>query len=177
MEKKLKPVIFNSPSFRKKAFINNPTQQIILLKALSVTQDPSKLRQMMGVKTIAEVYRTLDRLAMRKEYHAALAKAGISFDYIVGGLKKVAENSFKDADKLNAYKTLLKSLGMDSYNEVATNDGNWEDALLKAVESGDKGFNKEDALAGEYEVKTPRLPDSVKQAQEEERDLNDSIYG
>jgi len=47
---------------------------MLLLKALKVTQDPTELKKMIGVKTVAEVYRTLDKLSLRKEYHKALAE-------------------------------------------------------------------------------------------------------
>jgi len=130
MAKKLKPVIYTTNTYSKGAA--QTTQQVILLKALQITSDPNKLRQMMGVRTVAEVYRTLDKLAMRKEYHAALERMGISFDYIVGGIKGIADGGFKDSDKLNAYKVLLKSLGMEKYEAADQgSSGTWEEELLK----------------------------------------------
>lgn len=173
---RLKPIVYTSNYFKSGA--QNTTQQMFLLKALQVTQDPQKLRQMMGVKSVAEVYRTLDKLAMRKEYHEALAAAGISFDYIVQGIKGIAEDGFKDSDKLKAYQTLLKSVGMDTYKEDSTAiTGTWEEVLLKKIEE-DKKTPTQAALPApaQYEVKLPVVPDSVKKAQEDEREMTSSIY-
>ena len=171
---RLKPVMYKSKFSRAN---HNNTQQMFLLKALKITQDPKKLREMMGVKTVAEVYRTLDKLAMRKEYHSALSDAGISFDYIVGGIKGIADEGFKDSDKLNAFKTLLKSVGMDDYKESATAaTGTWEEALLEKIEEEKKTGVKQLAAPPVYEVKQPVIPDSAKKKQDEEEEMTSSIY-
>ena len=150
---------------------------MILLKALQVTQDPKKLKEMMGVKTVAEVYKTLDKLAMRKEYHDALSRSGISFDYIVKGIKGIADGGEKDADRIKAFQTLLKSVGMDTYKEVeGGTTGTWEEVLMKKIEE-DKALGAQQQLAlPEYEVKQPVVPESVRAAQEEEREMTSSIY-
>lgn len=172
---RLKPVIYKSKFSRANP---NNTQQMFLLKALQVTQDPKKLRDMIGVKTVAEVYRTLDKLAMRKEYHEALARLGLSFEYIAGGIKKIADDGFKDSDKLNALKTLLKSVGMDDYKENTTAiTGTWEELLLKKIEEGKKdGVDKQLRLPVQYEVKQPTIPESAKKKQDEEEEMTSSIY-
>jgi hypothetical protein len=174
---RLKPVVYSTDRYNRGA--QNTAQQMFLLKALKITQDPKKLRDMLGVKSVAEVYRTLDKLAMRKEYHAALAKAGISFDYIAGGIKKIADGGTKDSDKLNALKTLLKSVGMDEYKEESTAmTGTWEELLLKKIEenkdSGKPALGS--ATPTKYEVKQPVIPESARKAQEEEREMTSSIY-
>lgn len=180
--KKLKPVIFLSsryPGGSKHS--NNSFQQTMLLKALTVTQDPNKLRQMIGVKTVAEVYRTLDKLALRKEFHSALSKLGVDFEFIVGGIKDIAVNAFKDADKLNAYKALLKSLGMDQYDEQGSGGSSWEDTLMKALEKEKE--DKPQLVTGDsyaeeyYEVKQPVVPESARKLAEDEKMISDSIYG
>ena len=155
----------------------NTTQQMFLLKALQVTQDPKKLRQILGMKAVADVYRTLDKLTMRKEYHEALARAGISFDFMVGGIKEIALTGFKDGDKLKAYQTLLKSVGMDTYKEESSGvTGTWEEVLLKKIEEDKKETIPQLAAPAPYEVKQPIVPESVKKAQEEEREMTSSIY-
>jgi hypothetical protein len=176
MERKLKPVVYTTNYFKRGT--QNTTQQMFLLKALQVTQDPKKLKEMIGVKTVAEVYRTLDKLAMRREYHEALARIGISFDYIVEGIKHIADNGFKDADKLNAFKTLLKSVGMDEYKENTTAvTGTWEEALLKRMEEEKKdGGEKRLQSPIRYEVDAPSIPESAKKKQEMEDDMTSSIY-
>ena len=173
---KLRPVVYTTNYFKRG--YQNTSQQMFLLKALQITQDPKKLREMMGVKTVAEVYRTLDKLAMRKEYHGALARNGISFDYMVGGIKKIADAGYKDADKLKALQILLKSVGMESYDEAAGGtSGTWEEELLKSIESEKiLPSGTEKMLLPKYDVVVPKIPDSAKIKQDEEDELTSSIY-
>lgn len=174
MATKLKPIIYTSNAFPKGSA--QTSQQIILLKALQVTSDPNKLRQMIGVRTVAEVYRTLDKLVMRKEYHSALARSGISFDYIVGGLKKIADSGFKDSDKLNAYKVLLKSLGMEKYEATDQgSSGTWEEELLKRLDKEKEKLALPEPVA-DYEVKIPEMPESLKKKRQKEEDITKGIY-
>ena len=178
---RLKPIVFSENKYVSGS--QNTTQQMLLLKALQVTQDPQKLRQMIHVKTVAEVYRTLDKLSMRKEYHEALARSGISFDYIVGGLKDIAEAGEKDGDRLKAYQTLLKSVGMDTYKESdGGSSGTWEEVLLEKIEAAKAEEEKEEDVAAlpapvaEYKVNVPEVPESVKAMREEEDEMLSSIY-
>lgn len=176
----LKPIIYTTNAFKRGA--QQHTQQVILLKALQVTQDPNKLRQMIGVKTVAEVYRTLDKMSMRKEYHEALARAGISFDYVVQGLKDIADAGEKDSDRLKAFQTILKSLGMDKYDATEdTSGGTWEEELLKAIENGGaksralpEANNVDDIPT--YHVEVPEVPAHMKELRESEERMTDGIY-
>src|SRR5258708_5142349 len=137
MAERLKPVVYTATSYKRGA--KAPYTQMMLLKALQVTQDPKELRRMLHVKTVSDVYRTLDKLAMRKEYHEALTRAGISFDFIVGGIKDIAKDGYKDGDKLKALQVLLKSLGLEKYEEASgPSAGSWEDVLLKKIEDTQK---------------------------------------
>lgn len=170
--KKLKPVIFVQGNY---AYNNqNTTQQIMLLKALRVTQDPKKLKELIGVKTVAEVYRTLDKIAMRKEYHTALAKAGVTFDYIVNGVKKEIDTADKTSDRLTGLKMLLSSIGLDKYEETAINGGGWEDILEQ--------FNKEAEEKGkpieikDYEVIEPPMPEDLRLAKEKANRETKGLY-
>ncbi len=173
---KLKPVVFTTNKYTSGS--QNTTQQMFLLKALQITQDPKKLREMIGVKTVAEVYRTLDKLSMRKEYHEALSRSGISFDYIVKGLKGIADGGEKDGDRLKAFQTLLKSVGMESYQETeGGTGGSWEEVLLEKIESSKLTDGKETTdEVPEYEVMIPEVPESVKQQRTDEKDVLSSIY-
>lgn len=168
---KLRPVVYTSNSFKRGA--QNTTQQMFLLKALQVTSDPHELRKMIGVRTVAEVYRTLDKLAMRKEYHEALARSGISFDFIVNGLKNEAQNADKSADKIKAFQVLLKSVGLDKYDSEVISSGTWEEELLKSLEKEKNNINTNDI---QYEVIEPPKPEAVKRAQEEEEKILKGIY-
>jgi len=167
----LKPVVFVQGKY---AYNNqNTTQQLLLLKALQVTQDPKKLRQMIGVRAVADVYRTLDKIAMRKEYHEALAACGLSFDFIAQGLKQIATAGEKDADRLNAFKVLLKSIGLDSYAESANTSGGWEDALLKLQSASADGVLP---AVPSYDVSVPEMPEHIRIAKEKANQETRKLY-
>lgn len=170
---KLKPVVFVQGRY---GYNNeNTTQQIMLLKALTITQDPKKLKQLIGVKTVAEVYRTLDKIAMRKEYHASLASNGISFDYIVKGIKGEIDHAEKSSDRLAGLNMLLKSIGLDKYEETAIGGGSWEEALLAIKREKDvKGLPKSDIV--HYEVKEPQMPEHIRIAKEKSNKEAQGLY-
>lgn len=166
----LKPVIFVQGNYAFNG--QNTTQQILLLKAMQITKDPNRLRELIGVKTVADVYRTLDKIAMRKEYHSALAKAGITFDYVVNGIKGVVDNAEKDSDRLNGLNMILKSIGLDKYEETAIGGGGWEDALLKI--NGDKKEITSKVI--EYEIVEPKMPEHIRIAKEKANAESKGLY-
>ena len=160
---KLKPVTFVSTKYNKHH--QNTTQQMMLLKALKITQDPKKLKEMIGVKTVAEVFRTLDKLAIRKEYHKALSDVGVDFKFIVQGIQQECVGAEKSADRLKGYQILLRSLGMDKYEDKAEQGGGgWEEALQKVVDNSENPLEIEAPVEPdkEYEVKHPVVPESVR---------------
>lgn len=178
-KQKLLPVIYTTNSYRTKRGAQNTTQQIMLLKALQVTNDPKKLRDMIHARSVAEVYRTLDKMAMRKEYHDALARAGISFDTIAATLNDVMIDGEKDGDRVKAAQTLLKSLGMEKYDGEEASSSTWEEELLKTLEKEDKK-NSAQALPApgpiEYEVAVPEPPAEVAKQRREDANMVKSIY-
>ena len=108
-EGKLKPVIFSQGAngfFRKNEYAQN-----LVLKAMKdgVT-DVNDIKKMVGMRTAAEVYRTLDKLAIHDEYKKSLADAGISLDYITKGIKDLVDGSKSDSIKLDGLKTLMNML-------------------------------------------------------------------
>ena len=176
---KLKPVTLVNTTYSK--YSQNTTQQLFLLNALKITRDPKKLREMIGVKSVADVFRTLDKLALRKEYHKSLTKLGIDFDFIARGIKVLAENGFKDSDRLKAYQILLKSLGMDTYDEKESGGNGWEDALQKIVsQESKKEIEGPIDHSEDYEVSFPEVPDAIKARKKQEEDEvkeGNSLYG
>lgn len=174
-EKRLKPVIYTTNSRPKGS--QNTTQQMFLIKALRVTNDPQKLKQMIGVRTDAEVFRTLDKLSMRKEYHAALEKAGVSFEFIVNGLRDLAEDAEKDGDKVKAFQILLKSLGMDKYDiEDGSGSGTWEDIIGSNSHGAQSVAALPAATGDDYHVTAPAVPLSAQKLREAENKMIKSIY-
>lgn len=169
---KLKPVVFVQGEYAYNA--QNTTEQIMLLKALKVTQDPKKLKELIGVRTVADVYRTLDKIAMRKEYHGALAKAGITFDYVVNNIKKEIDTAEKSSDRLAGLNMILKSIGLDKYEETALGGGGWEDALMKI--SGDNQEKGEKIKVVEYDVVEPKMPEHIRLAKEKANQESKGLY-
>jgi len=169
---KLKPVVFVQGRY---AYNNqNTAQQILLLKALQITNDPKRLREMIGVKSVADVMRTLDKIVMRKEYHDALTRAGISFDYVVENIKDQIDNAEKPSDKLAGLNMILKSVGLDKYEESAIAGGGWEDALLKLnSKSNETG---EDVKVAEYRVEEPKMPEHIRLAKEKANKEAKGLY-
>jgi len=170
---KLKPVIFVKGQYNYHR--QNLLQQNLLLKALQVTTDVKELKQMIGVRTVADVYRTLDKIAIRKEYHEALLRHGIDLDTIVNGIKEVCESSEESgAIKLKGWQMLLKSLGLDSYQET-TNESktNWEDVVRDTIKEIDE---PKKIKSVDYKVITPEVPEEEKRKQEEENKLGKDLY-
>ena len=174
---RLRPVVYTSSRFEKHS--DNRTKQLMLLKALQVTQDPEKLRVMLNMRRVADVYRTLDKLSMRREYHDALTRLGISFDFIAGGIKDIAVSSEKDDTRLKAYQTLLKSVGLEKYDsEGGVGAGSWEEVLLQKIEEGKLSPGQPQELEAPpiYDVTPPIIPESVKKMHADEDEMTSSIY-
>lgn len=164
----------------------NTTQQVALLGALQQTSDPKKLKEMIGVKTVAEVYRTLDKLAIRREFHKALTDAGISFEFIINGIKREAIGGDKSADRLKAFEMMLKTLGLDKYDDTQTASAtSWEEKLLAAMDSAPPLPDKEDILSlpgeavqiaqDEYEVLVPQIPQAALEKEKEDEKMSKSL--
>lgn len=171
-EEKLKPVIFIKGNFNSYNSADLFKQNLIL-KAFTITSDPKKIKELIGVRTIAEVYRTLDKMAIRKEYHEALARKGIDLDTIISGIKNEADNAEESVVRLNAWKTLLKSLGLDEYKENSEDSNrNWEDVMRKMVENRKiKSNDNED-----YDVIEPPIPEEEKEAIKKEKRIGQGLY-
>jgi len=176
-KKKLKPVTFVKGRYsyhRQDKFKQN-----LLLKALQITSDPKKLKQMIGAKTVADVFRTLDKLAIRKEYHEALGKHGLNLETIVGGIKEVCEGASSESVKLKGYQTLLRSLGLDRYEEQLEKGGaGWEDIVLKMAEAEQSKPKLEESkpIDADYEVIEPVAPEEEQKRIDEEEAVGRSLY-
>lgn len=183
----LKPVLFVKGKYNYHR--QNLFQQNLLLKALQVTTDPQELKTMIGVKTVAEVYRTLDKLAIRKEYHEALLRHGMDLDAIILGVKGVitdkrGDGEFKESGKvrLSGWQILLKSMGLDSYEETPKESReNWEDIVRETARELDepKKIKSAEPVEADYEVIEPDIPEDAKaliKRHEEEQEIGRSLY-
>lgn len=174
-EKKLKPVIIFNGNYPYNG--RNSFQQNLLLKALEVTTDPNELRKLAGLRTVAEVYRTLDKLALRKEYHEALARQGLSFDIIVQGIKGICETGESDDVRLKGWLALLKSLGLSEYKESVEGSGkNWEELVKEMAQKEiDSGVKLSDKVK-DYEVIPPPTPEDELEEEKKEEDAGIKLY-
>ena len=178
---KLKPVVFVQGT--KRFYAQNTYAQNILLKAMSEgVTNPKELRKIAGLKATADVFRTLDKMSIRREYHDALQRNGISLDFIVEGLKNLAKVAESDNTKLASFNILLKSLGLEKYEKLEDSGKNWEDAVLTAVakEEETKQIEQKSVINGEtveYEVDKPSMPNSEKKQRENEAEMGKMLYG
>lgn len=174
--KNLKPVIFLDGTVNH--YRENQYAQNLLLKALSdgIT-DPKELRKIAGLNSVAEVYRTLDKIQIRKEYHDALFRAGLSLDFVVDKLKSLCSDETSDKVKLGAVQTLLKSLGLDKYEKQEEAGKNWEEIILELTEKNKEVGNDLPKIdSGDYEVNAPLLPEAVKKRQKDEQEIANELY-
>jgi hypothetical protein len=183
-EDKLKPVVFVQGI--NKFYAPNYYAQNLLLKAMSKgVTDPNELKKMAGLKATADVFRTLDKMAIRKEYHNALEKNGISLDYLVTNLKGIIDGEASDTTKLASLNILLKSIGLDKYEKEEVSAKGWEDAVLTAVskeeekikELGESSINAIEGSVEDYDVVVPVMPDKEKDEFKIESDLGKELYG
>lgn len=161
MEKEL-PVVFAPGSGgdgienTKSIFVQN-----LLLRAMAggIT-DPKQLQAITGLKKVTDVYITLDKLSLRKEYHAALARAGIDLDYLVSKLKASIDHNSPDIS-LKGIALLIKSLGLEKY-EAENDNGSkpWEEIVLERSGIGET-IDAEKVGQEEYEVKIPQVPEEI----------------
>ena len=117
-------------------------------------------------------------MAIRREYHEALANAGMTLDYVVGEIKDIIGKTNSDGTKLKALQTILRSIGLDKYEKQEDSGKTWEEVILKAIEEKDRASVEVIEISTEeYEVKQPKIPESAKNRMEEEKKLADELYG
>jgi len=141
--------------------------------------NPKELRDIAGLKSVAEVYRTLDKMSIRKEYHQALARNGISLDYITKGFKDLADNAEKDDTRLKSLQSLLKSIGLDKYEKEEESSKGWEEVIIKAAEKGEIGGDDPKMIEGEFEeykVDVPEIPENEKEKEDEDMKIGKELY-
>lgn len=171
---KKKPVIFVQGD--REFYRSNEYAQNLLLKAISKgITDPKDLMKISGIKTVAGVFRTLDKMAIRKEYHAALGAAGIDLNYIVGGIKQICDGTEDDKIRLDAFKVLMKSIGLEKYDIAEESAKGWEEAILDAEKN--KVSVSTPIIDADYEVVIPQIPEKAKALRDIEIKNADELYG
>lgn len=140
--------------------------QNMLLSAMArgIT-DPKQLQKLAGLKKVSDVYLALDKLALRKEYHAALERAGISLDYVLTKLKSVLDSPNHETS-LKAVSLIIKSLGLERYDDNESSGSQpWEDIILQQAERGET-IDAEIVDDEDYEVKQPIMEPEISDRRE-----------
>jgi hypothetical protein len=123
------------------------------------------------------VLKTLDKLAIRKEFHDALERNGLDIQSIVAGIQNICVTAEKDDTRLKGYQTILKAVGLDKYETDDSGGKNWEELLVKLNEVENKKLEPAKGVTeAKYEVIQPTIPDDVKKRLEKDREVGKSIY-
>jgi len=170
---KLKPIVVVRTHYEKHR--ENKGLQLMMLKALKITQNPQQLRQMLGLKRVADVFRTLDKMAASREYQKSLQRYGISFDFIVEGLaKELNAPDSRAGNRIKIYEILMKSMGVDTLNDPG-DGGTWQEQMMQ--DDKENIEVEEIEIGRDYEVTPPQIPESVRESKEEEEKLGHELYG
>lgn len=149
------------------------------VEATPQLSEMEKIKQIAKLHSAVDVSTTLDKVALRKEYHEALARNGMSLDVIIKEIKTLCATA-KDDTKLRAYEFILKSLGLDKYEASEGGGKNWEELILKIAEKERALPNAQQMKVIEghvvYPVKAPEIPPEILQKRKEEEELSESIY-
>lgn len=176
-DKKMPLIIFDDTGrFGKSPIVANFKKQNLLLKGMLMNAgDVKQAAKYAGIKTMAEAYRTLDQLSLRKGFYESLDNNDITLDFIVKGIKAIATEGDLDSVKLKAFQILLKTLGLENYSEDDKGSKNWEETLLKALESR-KDEPKQIGPPQAYEVRKPEVPQTELDKRKKETDLGKELY-
>lgn len=177
--KRDRPIIIfdNSARHRNSPIRANFEKQNLLLKGMMIhAGDLKQASKYAGIKTMAEAYRTLDRLAIRKGYYEALDRHDISLDFIVQGIKDVAVNGSLDSVRLKAFQVLLKTLGLETYGKDEEGGKGWEEIVAKAVKDKESATDKLPVPGDKYVVNVPKVPEDESLKRKHETDLGRELY-
>ena len=167
-------IIFDDNLKRGKSAQANIRGQNLLLKGMMITGNMDKAADMAGIKTAVELYRTLDRLALRKGYHKALSDEGIDLQWIVQRIKGHADGPSGQVS-MQALRMLLTSLGLNQYSVEEEGQKNWEDTLLK-ISNEYEAKQLPASTNAPYAVDTPKEPEKNKEMRSKEQQIGKELY-
>ena len=157
---------------------NNKMKEVLLLRAMTKSDKPKEWRKLSGIHSMTALWKTLDKMSIRKEYHEALVRNGIDLDTIVDGIAEIARDG-KESNRLRAWQTILRSIGLSEYKDAEMAGGvGWEDAMRNILEDKVKG---EDArvLEGEveaYDVVEPAIPEDEVGRLDDEKKMSEDLF-
>ena len=165
---------FSNGDPRGRGYKDNIRQQNLLLKGFLLTSNLVEAGQYAGIKRKVDLYRTFDRLSVRKDYQEALMEEGITPSFLAKSLKFKVENEDKDATQLEALKVLLRSMGLDKYEKEEEESKGWEQAVTDYMDN--QNLLPTAPKKTVYEVKRPEIPESARKAREEDSVLGKELY-
>jgi hypothetical protein len=172
--KKLPLIIFDTGTKKNNSITPDFKKQNLLLKGMLMNAgDVKQAAKYAGIKTMAEAFRTLDQLSLRKSFYDSLDNHDITLDYIVEKIKNIVENGDLDSVKLKALQVLLKTLGLDNYSDDERGGRGWEETLIQALK------NRQDTPVLEakaYEVNIPLVPPTEIEKRSKENTLGKELY-
>ena len=166
-------IIFDDNLKRGKSAQANIRGQNLLLKGMIMTGNMDKAAELAGIKTAVELYRTFDRLALRKGYHKALDDEGVNLNWIVQRIKGHADGPSAQVS-MQALRMLLTSLGLNQYTVEEEGQKNWEDTLLKI--SNEYESKQLSAPTASYTVNVPKEPAKNKEMRSKEQQIGKELY-
>lgn len=165
---KNKPVVLTGGSYGN----NDIFKQNKVLQALEHTTDIDEIKRIAQMKSRSEVLRTLDKLAIRKDFHEALIKHGLTPNDIVREMSVVISTTDDDRVKLSALQGLLKSLGLDKYEVSDGGTSTWEEIILKITANDTRRLN---SPIEDYPVIQPVVPEESR-PKDNETEIQRGIY-
>ena len=169
----IRPTVFVSGEYGRAK--ESATRQLQFLKAMNIAQDPKRFKQIIRARAAVDVFRTLDKIALRKEWMAALERNELDLDSVLQVLKnEMTDPDAKGSDRIRAAQIIIKSLGLDKYEDSSISGGTWEDEIVKIADQGLKTISP--GIVPEYEVTQPVIPESVKKQRKEQNDLGRALY-
>lgn len=167
-----RPLIIFDDSFKRgKAGQAGIKRQNLLLKGMMIHGNMDKATHFAGIRSAVELYRTFDRIQLRRGYHEALADEDVDLRWIVNRIKKHADSPNGQV-ALSGLRMLLGSLGLNRYDVAEEGHKNWEDTLLQLSESYD---SKEQPLTA-YKVNPPQVPEASKLMRQKENKIGKELY-
>jgi hypothetical protein len=171
LDKLPSPPIFVTKTPADGSAVNTTYAQDQILKALSEgITDPKELAKLASLKKTADVYTVLDKLSLRKEFHAALDRANLSLDFIVRRLKTICENP-DDEVAIKGLSTVLKTIGLDKADDAAVQGQAWEDVVL-----ANASLETEEVAPGKYVVIQPAMPESLRKSKDAAKEAGKELY-
>lgn len=171
-------ILFSDDLTRGKSIKSNIRKENRLLKGIVIHPDNMRAAaKFAGIRTMADAYRTLDRLSLRKDYQQTLATHGVDMNFIVTELKGLAIGADLDSTRLKAIQVFLKSLGLDSYGKEEEGATGWEKTVGDLIKKENRQTASE-LLAAQvpYAVNRPVIPDSVIGERQKEDRLGKELY-